>query len=241
MNEFNNYTSSSSNRVSVGPPIEQTSFVIDSGCTTHICTPETQLKNITPTANPINITIPDGSIMRSTHEGHLDIAELPSTATLTHVVPELHTPLISVGQLVDNGCTATIDKKTIDIKYNDKTVMTGIRSPTTALWYLKDMPHNIDKNNIFPFYANSAGFQHAAFFSPALETLYKALKLKFISNIPGFNAEMLKKYPPQSAAMVIGHLDQTRQGIRSTKTNDNDQIDTMDELFPMQLTFEDRT
>jgi hypothetical protein len=126
--------------------------------------------------------------------------------------------------------------------------MTGTRSAETALWHLNYVPHNLDKNDIFPIYANAAittntsanivAFMHAAFFSPVLSTLQKALSLGYITNIPGFTASLLKKHPPQSAAMIKGHLDQTRKNIRSTKKSDKE-TDEMDDLFPLQLTSDD--
>jgi hypothetical protein len=177
------------------------------------------------------------------------MAELPKTATRAHIVPALQNhDLFSLGQLCDAGCTATIDKKTIDIKYNDKTVITGTRSEETTLWHLDDVPHNMDKNDMFPIYGNAAtttntpanivAFTHAAFFSPALSTLEQALAKNYITNIPGFTLAALKKYPPQSSAMIKGHMDQTRKNIRSTKTN-YEESDETDDLFPIQLTSDD--
>ena len=188
--------------------------------------------------------------MTSTHEGHLDIPELPPAATLAHVVPELNThSLISVGQLCDAGCTATVDSDTIDILYNGETVLSGDRSDITTLWHLKYAP-TTEQTKLLPYYANKTigtnttknivEFFHAAMFSPTNSTLYKALKLNYITNIPGLSADSFKKYAPFSAATIKGHLDQTRQNIRSTK-NDKTEHDTESEteLFPIQLTQND--
>ena len=117
-NEINNYIANSTSSHNLGPPTE-TNMIMDTGCTVHLCTPETQLVDRQITTTPITITIPDGSTMTSTHEGHLDIPELPPAATLTHVVPELNThSLISIGQLCDAGCTATVDSNKIDVSFN---------------------------------------------------------------------------------------------------------------------------
>jgi Reverse transcriptase (RNA-dependent DNA polymerase) len=79
-----------------------------------------------------------------------------------------------------------------------------------------------------PFSANAAAgsskpadlvaFAHAALWSPALSTLEKALEKKYISNIPGLTQQLLRKYPPNSRATAKGHLDQLRQGTKSTKS-----------------------
>ena len=75
-------------------------------------------------------------------------------------------------------------------------------------------------------------------FSPTNSTLYKALKLNYITNIPGVSAGTFKKHAPFSAATVKGHLDQTRKNIRSTKITQGD-TEKEDELFPIQLTTSD--
>ena len=182
--------------------------------------------------------------MTSTHEGHLDIPGLPPAATLSHIVPEMTTHnLMSVGQLCDAGCTATMDKNTIQIEYDNQIVISGTRSDTTTLWHM-DLPDEVEKTHMFPHSANAAiptdsianviAFMHGAFFSPTTSTLEKAMKKGYIPKIPGFTAENLKKYPPRSAATIKGHLDQTRKNIKSTKKELT--VDPEDELYPIQLT-----
>jgi hypothetical protein len=211
-----------------------------------LCTPDTPLIDRQITDSPITITIPDGNTMTSTHVGHLDIPALPPTATLTHVVPELNThSLISIGQFCDAGCTATIDSEKLDISYNNDIVVTGNRSTDTGLWHMAYTPTSTDSTSTLPYYANATittnttkniiEFFHAAMFSPTNSTLLKALTLNYITNVPGVSAATFKKYAPFSAATVKGHLDQTRQNIRSTKTNVEDN-ETIDEQFPIQLT-----
>ena len=189
--------------------------------------------------------------MTSTHEGHLDIPELPPAATLTHVVPELNThSLISIGQLCDAGCTATVNSDSIDISYDGEIVITGDRSKETTLWHLKYTPTSNNNSSLLPFYANATigsnttkniiEFFHASMFSPTNSTLYKALKLNYITNIPGVTAAAFQKYAPFSTATVKGHLDQTRKNIRSTK-KEQDDTETEQEIFPMQLTTGENT
>jgi hypothetical protein len=185
--------------------------------------------------------------MTSTHEANLDIPKLPDSATRAHIVPELQThSLLSLGQFCDSGCTATIDQDTIDIFYQNEMVLSGQRSPDTTLWHIEypidDKPKIHYTNNAIGrnTTANIVAFMHAAFFSPVLSTLYKALKLGYITHIPGLTAESLKKHPPQSFAMVKGHLNQTRKNVRSTKTTTIDTIDNFDDFHPPQLTDEDK-
>lgn len=189
--------------------------------------------------------------MTSTHEGHLDIPNLPPQATRTHIVDDMTTHnLLSVGQLCDAGCNVTIDKDTIDITHHNKTIITGHRSPDTRLWHTDLTPSPADITptmEIHPFFANAStigtntpadvvNFMHGAFFSPTISTLTKAFAKGYIPHIPGFNATTLKKHPPRSAATIKGHLDQTRKNIKSTKPILDE---TEDEMYPLQLTMDD--
>jgi hypothetical protein len=60
-------------------------------------------------------------------------------------------------------------------------------------------------------------FAHATLFSPALSTLTLALDKGYLVNFPGLSTKLLHRHPPCSYSMVKGHLDQSRQGQRSTQ------------------------
>ena len=57
---------------------------------------------------------------------------------------------------------------------------------------------------------------HASFNWPAVPTFLAAVEKSYVG-MPGLTAEMIKKYPPNPTATAKGHLDQLRQGLRSTK------------------------
>lgn len=246
---MNQYSANSTLSPILGPPTES-NMILDTGCTIHLCTPDTPLIDLQETTDPITITIPDGNTMTSTHEGHLDIPTLPPAATLAHIVPELNThSLISIGQLCDAGCTAIVTSDRIDVEYNGTTVITGDRSNETTLWHMNHTTETSPNTSLLPHQANAIigstttkniiEFFHGAMFSPTINTLYKALQLNYITNIPGVSAASFKKYAPFSAATVKGHLDQTRKNIRSTKRNKEDTEENEDEYFPIQLTTTD--
>ncbi len=65
--------------------------------------------------------------------------------------------------------------------------------------------------------AELVAFAHATLFSPALSTLQTALHKDYLTNFPSLTELLLRKHPPQSVAMVKGHLDQTRMHWASTK------------------------
>jgi hypothetical protein len=214
----------------VGPPATTTA-IADTGSTAHFFTIDSKhLINQKPALTPIAIRNPNGSIMYSTHIADLNIPSIPSGARHVHLVPELSShSLLSMGQLCDAGCHVAFDATTVTISYNDNVVLSGYRTPDTKLWHI-DLPPTTLLAQLTPATAPSANaaigsatpsqlvaFAHAALFSPALSTLATALDKNFITNFPGLTPRSLRRYPPQSPAMVKGHLDQLRKNQKSTK------------------------
>jgi hypothetical protein len=164
--------------------------------------------------------------MESTYEGELDIPALPPEARRAHIVPALlnnNSSLVSIGQLADAGCDVQFNKTSATVTYEGNTIFTGTRNATNKLWSLT--PTSDESSTATAHAAVGTAtpaelvtFSHAALFSPALSTLEKALKKGFLINFPGLNEKTLRKYPPQSTAMIKGHMDQIRKNIQSTKT-----------------------
>jgi hypothetical protein len=208
--------------------ITSTTAIANTGSTHHFCTIDARVINKRRTSNPINIRNPNGSIMRSTHEAELDLPHLPPTARHVHIVPELQSlSLISMGQLCDSGCSITFDADTVRVTYDNVIVLSGTRTTKTKLWHLdlsstpQYAPKIIHQANGAIGSATPAeliAFAHATLFSPTLSTLHSALAQGFLTNFPGLNTRTLRKYPPQSIAMIKGHLDQSRKNQRSTKS-----------------------
>ena len=71
--------------------------IADSGATAHFILPHVQILNKCKAETPLNITLPDGEIIQSTHVGNLNLPGLGNAATIAHVVPGLaHSLLLSV-------------------------------------------------------------------------------------------------------------------------------------------------
>ena len=129
--------------------------------------------------------------------------------------------------------------------------MTGTREPNSnGLWYIDkeiitEPAHALLSVNMSADKADLVRFGHASFWSPAISTLEHALKAFYITNFPGLTYESLKNYPPQSQAMVMGHLDQARKNKQSTQPkkqkpsplsiSDPSQVETLEEAFPEPL------
>ena len=114
------------------------------------------------------------------------------------------------------------------VSHANQIVLTGLRTPVTRLWQFT-MPTQAEPTSPKPIVETTLAtigsampaklirFAHATLFSPALSTLEEALKKGYLTNFPGFTAKLLQKHPPQSFAMVKGHLDQTRKNQSTTK------------------------
>ena len=54
--------------------------ILDSGATSHFLCMDAQATGVTPTKDPITVTIPDGTKLTSTHTRELDLPNLPQAA-----------------------------------------------------------------------------------------------------------------------------------------------------------------
>jgi len=70
------------------------------------------------TADPFDPTgiLPDPSNITATESAHLPIKGLSRQATTTSIFENLHSPLISLGQLCDDNCIVHLDKQKIEVK-----------------------------------------------------------------------------------------------------------------------------
>ena len=175
--------------------------------------------------------------MYSTHEAELDLPSLPLAARRVHIVPALHTSsLLSMGQLCDAGCIVMFDATSVTVQLDNQRILDGTRTPETGLWHLSlvqpslappSVPSDDSEVTTPPPLLHQSfaavqsatpaeliAFAHASLFSPALSTLDGALSRGYLPQFMGLTAKGLRKHPPQSVAMVKGHLDQSR------KTND---------------------
>ena len=199
--------------------------------------------------------------MYSTHEAELDLPHLPLAARLVHIVPALTTAsLLSMGQLCDAGCQVTFDATTVKVYHHDRLLLAGDRAHATGLWHLSLVPaqvppeaayrstHSMPLSIPVPCSCAAAqsatpdelvAFAHASLFSPALSTLHTALQRGYLPHFLGLTPKTLSKYPPQSVAMIKGHLDQSRKNQRSTKPKPA--TSTTDELSPFDFPASDAT
>ena len=100
-----------------------THAIADAGCTSTIVIPGTPIRNVRPSKNPITLVDAKGGKLVTTHEGEIDIPELPPEARRAHICPDLaHSSLVSIKQLADAGCNIEYDEREVRVKYRGKVV-----------------------------------------------------------------------------------------------------------------------
>ena len=181
-------------------------LVIDSGATSHFITTNTPTTNVRQTRLPISVLLPNGKTILSTHSGNLRLPPsthvLPPSARTAHIFPHLKaSPLLSLGQLCDHGCTAHFDRTTAVIRYNNNAILTGTRKPP-GLWTVSrapsPTPHQL--NATFAFnrqttkLSDHLSFLHAACFSPTHSTWLAATKNNQFTTWPAGTGSNIKKH-----------------------------------------------
>jgi hypothetical protein len=90
--------------------------IADTGCTGHFLHIDALCDNISPTKNGIYINMPNNQHIQATHIGSVPISgNLPAAACKAHLFRELHSSLLSIGQLCDHGCEATFTETQVII------------------------------------------------------------------------------------------------------------------------------
>ena len=109
--------------------------MLDSGKTDHFISVQASVKNVRPTKNAINVTIPNGEQMNSTHECDIDWPLLPQRARGRHIIPALsQQSLLSVVKLCEIGCRVTFQHDFCVVHYKGKIMMYGPKCLITKLW-----------------------------------------------------------------------------------------------------------
>lgn len=205
--------------------LKETLGIADTGATGHFLTSSSHCLDKTPVTNGVVVHIPNGDTMKASHTALLDLPTLPVAATTAHVFQELTTPLISVGQLCDNGCTATFTATNATIQHSNNTILEGQRDDDSGLWTLvthKKRPNHAALNvHCLNSKSELATFFHQCCFSPVPATWIKAIQAGYFAAWPGFTVDLINKHLPKSMATAKGHLRQQYQHTQSTKPGTN--------------------
>ena len=206
----------------------------DSGASQHYfnISAAPHLTNVQPDPHGPSVMLPDRSIIKATHKGHLPFPSVLSpTATSTALFPNLHNNLISIGQLCDDNCQVFFTKNSMKILKNNNEIIQVARSTTgDGLWNIPlpsptptinnvhncSLPHPtinviIKKNTTAK---DLALYLHATCFSPTKDTFLKAIKNNHFIGWPGLNSNLITKHLTPTIASIKGHLKQEKQGLQ---------------------------
>ena len=184
--------------------------------------------------------IPNGANTTAHARYNLQFQNVSQQALEADIRPSFKHLLLSVGQLCDDDCTTIFSKHqcTIYNKHNQP-VITGIRNHTNRLYEQHIPTHNNQnihqENSTLPTtnLQEHIKYLHQCAFSPTTRTWIQAVKKGHFKTWPSVTVEAIQCYLPKSKATTLGHLDQQRKNIQSTKLDDDDQ-DTMHTLSPLK-------
>ena len=122
--------------------LRKSTMIPDSGASDHyIAEADVSLCNdVRNNAGP-TVTLPDATTLTATKTAVLPLPnELQTLAKTGHVLPKLNSTLLSLGKFCDAGCTVHLNEKHININNNDRTILTGWRTPHNGLWEIPFHP-----------------------------------------------------------------------------------------------------
>ena len=193
----------------------------------------------------LQVTMPNGDKIRSTHSALLKWEHFPINARKCHIFPGLKNRiLLSIGQFCDAGMTATFTATKLLIYKNNEILLEGDRNHTTGMWYVdlkNQTPCTINEHHRQQIYGNIeepqannvyelnkskdiVTYLSKAMWNPVPSTWIKAINSGFFATWPGLTASKVKKYLEDQPETTKGHQRATRSNIRSTskiKTKDS--------------------
>jgi hypothetical protein len=181
--------------------------ILDSGCTSNVLSATAPCSDKQSSHVPLNVNMPNGTTIQSSHTCNLLLTDLPPQARQAHIFPGLvYNSLISVGQSCDNGCSVTFTKEQVTVSKNGKYVMYGSRDPKSRLWRV-DLKQIFETNQIQCNHAHDNSNQkdlinylHAACFSPVKSTWITAIKNGNFTSWPGLTEHAVEKHLSKSTS-----------------------------------------
>jgi hypothetical protein len=200
------------------------------------------LLKVQPTDGP-TVHLADDSTIKATKIGTLPLSnELSDKAKSTCVFDNLKTPLLSLGQLCDDGCEIHLDSEKLTAFKNNKLILNGTRNEQDGLWDVPiPQPPNLSDDDGWtlvkpkrkpksPIHQKAniiirkdkpklelAQWLHASCGSPSHSTFIKAIEKGNFISWPGLSTNLIKKHLPSSETTAKGHLNQERKNLQSTK------------------------
>ena len=185
------------------------------------------------------VLLPNNTIISTRHSALFPFPSFPSPL-VAHVFDDaiLSTSLISNSAFCNAGFVAKFDQTLCVITFNIKVILQGTKVFNDKLWHvtlpLSTMPSPPPKFPSIPslHVANLLSsdkayvlFARSSLGSPTISTFLSAVRL---IHWPRLTVTLINAHIPHTNATALGHLNQRRQGINSTKS-----------LFPLPDTDDD--
>jgi hypothetical protein len=159
--------------------------ILDSGCTINFLSAAAPCNNKQAAHVPLNVNMPNGTTIQSSHACNLLLTDLTPQARQAHILPGLvHNSLILVGQFCDNGCSVTFTQDQVTVSKNQECVMYGSRYPKSRLWRV-DLKKRFETNQVQCNHAHDntnqkdlINYLHAACFIPIKSTWIMAIEME---------------------------------------------------------------
>jgi hypothetical protein len=200
---------------------------LDSGCTSHFLLANAKCSNKKSTTTPLEVRLPNGNTITSTHTETLNMPSLPPAAIRSYILPGLaQHSLLSVGQMCDSGCSVTFTASNVTVTNGQSTILTGQRDKEPSLWRVPLYPappinvgqehsdHNVYEQKSIQ---DTIPYLHACCFMPVSDMWLKSIQNGHFATWPSVTVENVRKYLFKSDATAKGHMNQIRQNIRSTR------------------------
>ncbi|KAL7479587.1 hypothetical protein ACHAW6_005313 [Cyclotella cf. meneghiniana] len=219
------------------PPNLNNTALLDTAANISLLTPTAPaLHDATPL--PVKTIIqPSCATLTTSGNVFLSLPKLPQSAKQAYQISGLTNNLLSAAVLADAGCEVFFHHTGCKVSYSGEIIMQGWRDPTTRLW---QVPIHSMKESIMPsndtiisfteptpqahtiyeckntdqlinFYYTTMGY-------PAVATWCKAIDKGYFRGWNCMTSERVCSFVKPSEFHVMGHLDQWRQGIHSTKS-----------------------
>jgi hypothetical protein len=124
------------------PPSNPTDLLY-SGCTAHLLIANDHFKNKVITHTPLEVCLPNGATITSTHTSTLDLPSLPKASRQSHILHglALHS-LPYVLQMFDSGYAVTFTANKVTVTHGAATILTGQSDKDSGMWRVPLMNTN---------------------------------------------------------------------------------------------------
>ena len=108
--------------------------ILDSGATSHFLVTQAHAEDIVPALRVMQVRLPNGNLVTTSHTCSLKIPNLPTKAKLTHIVPGLDGfSLIFIVTLCNAGCEVHLKDIICKVSYRGKTIISAVKCTTAGL------------------------------------------------------------------------------------------------------------